>query len=328
MLVEYRIVRYRGKFAAEWYEGNKRQRRSLGTNDLDEASAKLQRLDEERAAKARPSVVTVAYVAAEYRKSLEGKASAATFDHQWKALGPHFGGIGASSVTEEHCRLYVAGRHRSPATLHSELGRLRSALSWAAKRDIIAKAPHIWRPAEPGPRDLRLTRLQAKQFLTACEMPHIKLFVTLAVTTGARMSAILDLKWDRIDFGHRKILLHDPERKRVGKGRATVPMNRTAEDALREAQRGATGPFVIEWGGSRVASVKKALRAAGVRCGLPWVTAHVFRHSAATWMAEDGVEMEEIAQFLGHSDIKTTRKIYARFSPDYLHKAAKALELE
>jgi integrase len=45
-------------------------------------------------------------------------------------------------------------------------------------------------------------------------------------------------------------------------------------------------------------------------------------------MAEDGRSMEEIQQFLGHSDINVTRKIYARFSPSYLKDAAAALELD
>jgi len=44
-------------------------------------------------------------------------------------------------------------------------------------------------------------------------------------------------------------------------------------------------------------------------------------------MAEDGVGMEQIQQFLGHEDIETTRSIYARFSPTYLRDAAKVLEL-
>ncbi len=38
--------------------------------------------------------------------------------------------------------------------------------------------------------------------------------------------------------------------------------------------------------------------------------------------------MEEIQQFLGHSDINVTRKIYARFSPSYLREAAEALEID
>jgi hypothetical protein len=38
-------------------------------------------------------------------------------------------------------------------------------------------------------------------------------------------------------------------------------------------------------------------------------------------MAEDEVPMQQIAQYLGHNDSRTTERVYARFSPDYLPKA-------
>jgi integrase len=205
---------------------------------------------------------------------------------------------------------------------------MRSALRWAEKKDLIAKAPTIYRPAQPPPRDKRLTKAQAKTFLAACDFPHLRLFVVLAISTGARSGALLGLKWDRVDFDAKQIALADPNRPRTKKGRATVPINRTALKALEEARSGALTPYVIEWGGQCVGSVKKGLKSAGTRCGLPWVTAHVFRHSAATWMAEAGRSMGEIAQFLGHSNSTLTERVYARFSPDYLRKSADALELD
>ena len=36
--------------------------------------------------------------------------------------------------------------------------------------------------------------------------------------------------------------------------------------------------------------------------------------------------MSEIAQLLGHSDSQITERVYAKFSPTYLRKAAEALE--
>jgi integrase len=331
MLTDLRVVPYRGKFAVEWYEGGKRKRASLGTDVHSEIEPALRRFTAEHEAKNRPAVMTVGYVAALYQESLRGKASAQTFGHQWKALGPHFGSTPADAVTEGQCNKYVGARTaigRSAWTVHSELGRLRSALKWAEKKRLIGRAPEITRPKEPPPRDKRLTRAEFERFLAACELPHVKLFATLAITTAARMGAILDLTWDRVDFARGLIYLTDPDQTAAAKRRATIPMNRTAEIALREAREGARGPSVIEWGGGRVLSVKKALWAAGKRAGLPWVTAHVFRHSAATWMIEDGVPLSEVSQWLGHSSVKVTEKIYARFSPNYLRGAARSLELD
>jgi integrase len=105
-------------------------------------------------------------------------------------------------------------------------------------------------------------------------------------------------------------------------------MLRTARAALQEARQGALTPWVIEWAGRPVKSVKRGLRVAAQRAGLEHVSPHMLRHSAAVHLAEEGVGMEEIAQMLGHSNVNVTRNVYARFSPDYLAKAAAALEFD
>ncbi len=116
--------------------------------------------------------------------------------------------------------------------------------------------------------------------------------------------------------------------KRPHKGRAIVPMLRTARAALLEARQGSLSDYVIEWAGKPVRSVKRGLAAAAKRAGLAKVTPHMLRHSAAVHMAEDGVSMDEIAQYLGHSNVTVTRNTYARYSPDHLRKAAAALEFD
>ncbi len=103
-------------------------------------------------------------------------------------------------------------------------------------------------------------------------------------------------------------------------------MNDLARAVLSEAKTGARTPYVIEWAGQRVQKVRKGIATAATRANLADVTPHVFRHTAAVWMAENGVPMAEIAQYLGHSDSRVTERVYARFSPDYLRKAAGALE--
>jgi integrase len=332
---EYRYVLYRGKWAVEYYEEGKRFRRSLRTSERGDRDRALAKFAADHEASKRPDVITVEFAWNSYRKALDTKPAAVTMGHEWKAVGPHFGymaadALTAGAVTEADCLSYATHRRaagRSDGTIWTELGHLRSALKWAERKNLIQRAPAIVRPERPPPRDKRLTREQARKFLAVCEQPHVKLFVILAIATGARMGAILDLKWNRVDFDRREIRLDDPDRIRTNKRRALVPINDMAFRGLSEAREGATSPFVVEWGGHKVGSVKRALRGAGQRSGLPWVTAHVFRHSSASWMAEEGIPMAEIAQFLGHSDSRLTERIYARFSPNHLRKAAAALEL-
>jgi integrase len=68
--------------------------------------------------------------------------------------------------------------------------------------------------------------------------------------------------------------------------------------------------------------------AAARRAGLPHVSPHMLRHSAAVHMAEAGIPMSEIAQMLGHANSRITESTYARYSPTYLRKAASALEYD
>ena len=142
-------------------------------------------------------------------------------------------------------------------------------------------------------------------------MPHVRLAIILLYTTAARSSALCGLTWDRCGFDSNRIDLRDPTINRPHNGRAIVPMLRTAKAVLREAQEGALSEYVIEWAGKRVKSLKRGIKTAAREAGITkTVSPHILRHSAARHMAENGRTMEEIQQFLAHSDINITRKIY------------------
>lgn len=79
--------------------------------------------------------------------------------------------------------------------------------------------------------------------------------------------------------------------------------------------------------GSQVKSIKKGIATTAKNAGVEGVTPHVFRHTAAVWMAEASISMSEIAQYLSHSNTNITERVYARFSPDHLRRAASALEV-
>jgi integrase len=151
--------------------------------------------------------------------------------------------------------------------------------------------------------------------------------VLLALATAGRASAMLELTWDRVDFVRGQIDLRTAEANRT-KRRSIVPMNKTLRAALTEAQAGAQTRYVIEWAGAKIKRVHRAFDKAVLRAGLGEdVTPHTLRHTAAVWMAEEGVPMSVIAQYLGHADSRTTERVYARYSPAYLKTASEALEV-
>ncbi len=145
--------------------------------------------------------------------------------------------------------------------------------------------------AHASPRSRHLSRDQFARFLEKrgrAAPPVVRCFGDRDWRSDERD---LDLTWDRIDFERGQILLDNPDRDRTAKGRAVVPMNASARAALLEAKEAALSDYVIEWAGQKVGSVKKGIRAIGKAAKVGVVSPHDFRHSAAVWMAEDGVSM-------------------------------------
>lgn len=324
----YKLGRLRNGWCAVRWQDGKRERRSLGTDDKVEAQALLDRLNAELD-KAPGQTIETLWAA--YMDENREKRITVRMGYSWKALAPTFAKRDATSLGIETSRDYIAERRkagRSDGTIWTELHHLRLVLSWAAKRNRISHIPYVELPPKPAPRDRWLTRAEVTKLKHHATAPHIRMFIILAIGTGARNEALLELKWTQCDFVRGIIHLDGHRDGRTRKGRASVPMNRTVRAALLEARKSALSGHVIEWGGKPVGSVKRALAKTAKDAGIENVTAHVFRHSAAVWQAEAGISFEKIAQFLGHSDTRTTYAVYARFAPGHMQDAADVLDLD
>jgi len=325
---EYSIGRLNGRFCLTWYRDGKRHRCSLGTNDPREAARLAPAIYAELT---RPKGKSIEELWQAYAQDRAGRAVLATMRYTWKALYPRFARADGDTVTVADCRAHTEQRRQAgiaDGTIHTELGHLRMVLRWAEKQGLITHAPHIERPNKSKPVDKFLTRAEVRALMDAATMPHVRLFIELAITTGGRSGALLDLTWDRVDFERGQIDLRNPFLQFPHKGRAVVPMNRTLRSALLVAKEGTLTPFVIEWAGQRVRSVKRGLARSAKRAGLDHVSPHTLRRSAARHMVEAGVPISEVAQYLGHTSEKVTFSTYGRFSVDYLKRAAAALEYD
>lgn len=259
-------------------------------------------------------------------KASQGKTIAQNMVYHWKAIGAHFGKMSAEAITVADCREYTAkrrGQGKAQSTVSTELKHLRLCLNWAAKNKHIQAAPFIEVPPESDPRERYLTKDEMRLLIEHAHAPHIRLAMELLLATAGRVGAVLELTWDRVDFEREKIRLKTSER---GKGRAIVSMSPRIRKVMEEAFLMRTSGHVIEYASGPVKSIRKGIGNAATRAGIEDVSPHVFRHTAAVWMAEADESMEEIAQFLGHRDVSVTRKVYARFSPEHLRKTAKALD--
>lgn len=322
--MRHRVAKHkRGYVCVVYYQDGTRRRITLRASDKFAAHAEAARVVGKLVAVEPKRQLTVGEILDAYFAQSEAIWKENDKFHA-KDIHAHFGAFSPTAVDDEACKSYARKSKRRTGTIRKRLSILRAALNWAERGNLIGKAPSIWLPPAPPPRDRRLSREEAKNLRNACSMPHVRLFTEIALGTGARSGAILELTWGNVDLGQRRIRLCGSERQ---KSRATqVPINDTLFQALTEAKEGAMTDHVIEWAGKPVKSIKRGFREAVKRAGLGKdVTPHVLRHTAASWMAEASIPMSEIAAVLGHSDSRTTERIYARYSPDYLQRAVKAL---
>jgi integrase len=312
------IKLYRGAYYAVWRDGGETKRRALRTKDRKAAERAL--IDFLKTATA--PLETIADIMQAFLEDRQGHLGLARAKDAWKRLRLHFGHLRSAHVTRQICREYTAMRRRrvKDGTIIKELAVLRTALRWQNK----ATPAIIEMPPEPPPRDRYLTREEYRALReAAAQTPHCEVFVILAYTTAGRKTAILELTWDRIDFARGLIRLGNA----VGnKGRATVPMTPRARAVLERAREAALTDHVIEFSGKPVRSIRKTFSMAVARAGLLDVSPHVLRHTAAVHMVENGVPMSEVSQYLGHTSTFVTERVYGRYSPDYLRRAAAALE--
>jgi len=270
-----------------------------------------------------------------YRQEKQGRRVAVAMDFEWRVMKDHFGHLRPEDLTIDVCRRYVTARRKMKAkgkdtapadgTIWTELGHLRTVMTWAHSRRLIPFAPAVERPSKPAPKDRWLTRAECERLIAAADEHHVKLAILLMLATAGRIGAILELTWDRVDFERGVINLRTTETG-PRKGRAAVPMNDGLRAALSAAEVVAMTDNVIEWAGQPIKRLRTGFNAAVKAAGLKNVTPHVLRHTAAVHLVANGVPMQKVSQYLGHSSTAITERVYGRYAPDHLKNEAEILD--
>lgn len=322
---EYSVQRFRGGFALVWKELDedgevKRRRIKLASTDRPSAEAEARI----RWETGNNSSWTVGRIMAGYLASIAAKPSHQRREDAWKAMRPFWADVEPDLIDERMCEAYRKTRRVSDSTARYELLQISTALRWGRGERHTTATPKMWLPPVPDRQVRHLTHNEFRRFYAAVMADHAKVYVMLGLYTMARPSAILDLTWDRVDFMRRQIDFRPPGRAQTSKRRVVVPISDELLDVLQTAFKARTCEYVVERGGQKVGSIKKAFLAASQRSNVH-ATPYTLRHTGAVWAAEAGVPMPQLAQFMGHDDDRTTQKHYARFSPGYLLEVANAI---
>ena len=336
-----RLIWHRGSWALEWWDDGRRRRTAAGTTNQTIARQFL--ADHEAAAQRRPLTLSVAEALDRYVLSRVDKVTALDrLQDATNALKVGLGHLRVDQIGVARWDVYASLRVVRPrpnqtiavprlvssGTLRREFNVLRAALRQAWKDGYLHKPPALEAPPDSAPRDRYLTKIEAKRLIDACVTPHVRVFVALAVSTGARKGSILALQWAGVDFENGMIDFQEPGRRLTAKRRSIVPMTAMVRAVLEEAYAVRQSEHVVEYGGRPVPTgLRWSFARLCQRAGLTWKpTPHHLKHSVASWMAMDHVPIDQAADWLA-TDPKTLRRVYRKFDPSYLRSVAATLEL-
>lgn len=292
---------------------------STGTGDESEARRIL--ADFEADLNRAGPVVTVADALDAYLADREGKVMALKRLHEAaKPLRDELGDLRLDQINATRIRRYREDRGVAPGTLQREENTLKAALNLAGHK--VQWAP----PKGQRTRERFLTREEGQLLIASAVEPHVRLFILLALTTGARKGAILDLTWDRVSFDPPRVDYNVPGRAITVKRRGIVPFGPQVAEALETARQLAVTDSVIEYAGKRVTVLQGGFRAAVGRAKLGSdVTPHVLKHTCVSWLASAGIPLEQ-ARDLTATDERTLIRVYRKFDPNYLQDAVNVLD--
>lgn len=315
-----RLCRIRGK--PNWYIRDGRTLVSTSSEDEGEAQCAL---NDYLTLKDTPRQPSIAVLLDRRLSFLKGKARYQNTTYYHAALKDHFGSLQASQITRGTVSDYRGKRAIAPTSLREELMELRSTLAMAMRDDLISRVPYIELPAKKPPRERFMTRAEGKMLMEAAGTIHLRLYLVIAMSTGARKGAILGLTWDRVDMEHGRIDFTDPDMAITKKRRTVVPVGRGTLTALRNARQFAETDYVIEYMGKPIKNIRRTFMEAAETAGLPWVTPHILKHSVISWLAEDGCSVDQISD-LTATHRNTVLRVYRKFNPDYLKKVVDFLD--
>jgi integrase len=268
--------------------------------------------------------------------------------HLLPALGPRrIASITVDDVAELLDRL--RGKGCSPKTSASAVATLQSVMRFARRRgwivaDPVERLEHDERPRPERRRQRVLGRPEIERLLALCS-PRDRLMVATVLYTGLRISEMLGLVWDDVDFAAGVIHV----RAQLSRAHRTAPARRvppkTAASvrdiplvvqlarllaAHRQASpfpRKADWVFATSRGtpyGHRNVS-RRVLARAAQRAGLndaswPPLRFHDLRHTFASHLIVDvGLDVAQVSRILGHARITITLDTYTHLFEDARH---------
>ncbi|WP_055667911.1 tyrosine-type recombinase/integrase [Desnuesiella massiliensis] len=242
-------------------------------------------------------------------------------------------GLSANSLTKHHANI-------------------KSAFDYALRNNLISYNPadRVELPKKEKFSTTYYTVEQIEKLLEACKGTDIEAAVFITARYGLRRGEICGLKWAAINFDEGTLTIQET-RVRIGKetivkkpksesSLRTLPLIPEVEDYLKKLQeeqeknKKALGDnyndlgYVCCWDDGtplRTDFLNHKFSKILKNNNFPHIRFHDLRHSTASYLIKNGVDLKNIQSWLGHADFSTTADIYSHIDMDMKQKTAKKI---
>jgi site-specific recombinase XerD len=264
---------------------------------------------------------------ADWEKLVENEAKLRGYSS--KTIGSYTYCIGkylASEKTPKYFLLDLIHQGKSNETIRLTGFAIKFYLKASNKgnpklNDFINNLPNLKRAKK---LPVILSKQEIQQMIISTKNYNHRLIIQIAYAAGLRVSEIINLKWQDIDFSRNTIHIKAAK----GKKDRIVMLSFKIKKALQRLDTHKQGlVFKTTRGGKYSPRTIQVIICNTVKKARinKKVTPHTLRHSFATHLLEKGVDIRYIKELLGHSNISTTL-IYTKVSNKDLSKIKSPLD--
>jgi len=223
-------------------------------------------------------------------------------------------GIPFPEMNIYHVRNYLAceqERGLTASTLENQRANISAFFQWMTDEEIISKNPlSPLKPIKiPDEIEDPFSDIEIDALRSACRKPKERALVEFLLSSGVRVEEASNMNLDNIDF--HEMTVHVVHGK-GGKDRITYITSVAAKhmrEYMKTRQECGCALFLNqEHKRLKPGGIRRMLKTIGERAGVSNVHPHRFRRTLATNLADRGMDIQDIQQILGHSNISTTMR--------------------
>lgn len=246
--------------------------------------------------------------------------------HNLRHLNDYFGNRCLNQINALDIEKFKAERLKvvSPSSVNKSLSCLRAMINKAKAWELFFGVNPVNNKQFLKVENRRLRYLEKEEIsrLLGCCDGYVKDIVEFAINTGMRQGEIFHLKWHDINYNNGLIYLL----KTKNGEKREIPMNESVKNILFRVKKNPDSPYVFcSFDGRPFDNIKRSFKSVLRKAGISDFRFHDLRHTFASQLIMNGVDLLTVKELLGHKSIEMTLR-YSHLSCNHKKQAVRALD--